>query len=277
MDFDGFTSYMECNKGCTPRTTKSYRSDLELFHAFLREKSVMRLSQADHAVIKDYIEHMRRKPNPRFGKIGLADSSIARRLAAVSSYFDYIRATADSKFRNPIVELSNRWQMNKDPKPVDEMTLDLIISGITDLRDRTLFTLFLSTGLRISEMAQLNRDSIEMVEETDEDGTTRLIGHGTVIGKGRKPRTFYVDRETLRLLSKFLLSRQDDLAPLFLSQRRQRMSVRAIQERLGYWCRRLNAPHINVHRLRHTFATRLINGNISSMILKDLLGHKSLA
>ncbi len=55
------------------------------------------------------------------------------------------------------------------------------------------------------------------------------------------------------------------------------MSVRAMQYTLSTWCTRLGSPHINVHRLRHSYATRLANANISSMVLKDLLGHSSFA
>ena len=53
------------------------------------------------------------------------------------------------------------------------------------------------------------------------------------------------------------------------------MSVRAIQDTLAKLCVRLGAPHINVHRLRHTYATRLANANISSIVLKELMGHQS--
>ena len=55
------------------------------------------------------------------------------------------------------------------------------------------------------------------------------------------------------------------------------MSVAAIQYTLRAWCQKLGIPHINVHRLRHTYATTLANANISSMVLKDLMGHSSLS
>jgi site-specific recombinase XerD len=79
------------------------------------------------------------------------------------------------------------------------------------------------------------------------------------------------------ILSKYLLNRVDDNPALFLSERKQRMSVRAIQYTLGAWCRKVGYSHINVHRLRHSYATRLANANIDSMILKDLMGHRSLS
>jgi len=196
-------------------------------------------------------------------------------LISISSNFEYFRATSKAKFRNPLRDLPrNKWKKNKDPKPVDDLVLDLLIPGMTNLRDRTLFTLFLATGLRISEMWQLDRNSI-IIAEVIENGQKHIEGSGKVLGKGRKIRTFFVDEETLVLYSEYLATRTDDNPALFLSERKQRMSVRAIQYTLQTWCKRLAAPHINVHRLRHTFATRLINGDISAMVLRELMGHES--
>lgn len=275
MDFEPFLRHFETNRNCSPQTIRAYRSDLKMFGAFLQDRSVSRLSQVDHSIIKEYIEHMHQKVNLRFAKIGLADSSIARRLAAISSYFEFVRATSEPKLRNPLIELLRKWQKNNEPKPVDDLTLDLLISGITNIRDRTLMTLFLATGLRVSEMQQLNRDSITIELEVDARGQDHICGSGEVVGKGNKRRRFFVDEETLYLYSEYLATRIDDNPALFLSERKQRISVRAIQYTLTTWCQRLGSPHINVHRLRHSYATKLANANISSIVLKDLMGHSS--
>jgi site-specific recombinase XerD len=282
MNFDPFLVHLQTSRNCSPQTIKAYRSDLKLFGAFLSERSVIRISQIDHAVIGAYIESMRQRTNPRFGRSGLAESSIARRLAAISSYFEFTRGT-NPKLRNPLNELSSRWQKNNEPKPVEEYTLDLLLASITNIRDRALFTLFLATGLRVSEMHQLNRDSIaieldldeEGKERIDEEGKERVTGCGEVVGKGNKRRKFYVDDATVETYAKYLDTRTDHNPALFLSERKQRMSVRAIQYTLGAWCRKIGFSNINVHRLRHTYATRLANANISSMVLKDLMGHSS--
>jgi site-specific recombinase XerD len=77
------------------------------------------------------------------------------------------------------------------------------------------------------------------------------------------------------LHSEYIATRTDDSPALFLSERKQRLSVRAIQDTLTKLCRRLGSPNINIHRLRHSYATRLANANISSMVLKELMGHAS--
>ncbi len=184
MDFEPFLTAFETTRKCSVQTIKAYRSDLRMFEAFLRDQSIFRLSQVNHATISDYIKHMREKANPRFNRMGLRDSSIARRLAAVSSYFAFVRATSEEKLNDPFNALPTRWQQDKTPKPVDDLTLDLLITGMSNLRDRTLFTLFLSTGLRISEMQQLNCDSIIVDVEGDRTGKEHFFGSGEVVGKG---------------------------------------------------------------------------------------------
>ncbi len=64
---------------------------------------------------------------------------------------------------------------------------------------------------------------------------------------------------------------------MFMSERKQRMSNCAMQERLGYWCREAGVPQVRLHRLRHTYATRLINADMDVLQLKELMGHNSLA
>jgi site-specific recombinase XerD len=277
VDFERFLMHWQTHKNVSARTIRSYRSDLKLFEAFLRDRGIRRITQIDHAVINAYIQHMQHKANPRFQRTGLADSSIARRLAAVSSYFEYVRATSNHKLHNPLRELTRRWAKNDDPKPVDDLVLEQLLVGITNLRDRVLMTLFVATGLRVSEMHQLNRDTIQIELEVDEQGQERILGSGEVTGKGNKKRRFFVDEQTLALWAEYLASRTDSNAALFLSERRQRLSVRAIQYTLDAWCKKLGVSHINVHALRHSYATRLANANINSMLLKDLMGHNSLS
>jgi site-specific recombinase XerC len=184
----------------------------------------------------------------------LSDATIARRLAAVSSFFDFTRANSSKKVQNPIDDFSNRWKRNNRPKPVERHVIDKLLITIDSPRDQVLMQLFLATGLRISEMAQLDRTSIR-IEELTEDGKPMVLGIGEVVGKGKKSRNFYVSQKMLLPYIRYLRERKDEHPALFLSERNKRMSVRAMQERLAYWCRKAGIPHTRVHRLRHTFAT----------------------
>ncbi|QNI30853.1 tyrosine-type recombinase/integrase [Alloacidobacterium dinghuense] len=277
MEFEAFLSHWQATKNVSPQTIRAYRSDLQFFEAFLQQEGTRGIEQVDHGVINKYIEYMKQMPNPRFGRTGLSDASISRRLASLSSYLEFTRATSNHQLHNPMLDFTRRWSKNDDPKPIEEVDLDRLLSGVTSLRDRFLLTLFVATGLRVSEMYQLNRDSITIEEEVGDIGDVRVLGTGEVIGKGNKKRRFFVDYETLRLYAEYMATRADETPALFLSERKQRMSVRAMEYTLAAWCRKLSLSHANVHRLRHSYATRLANANISSLILKDLMGHTSLS
>lgn len=275
MDFESFLLHWRTLKNASPQTIRAYRNDLKLFNDFAEARGVSDPGQIDHALIQGYIEFMRTQDNPRTGEKGLADASIGRRLSAVSSFLEYMRGTSAFELRNPVKEMSIKLKRTSEPKPVDEWDLDMLLASITSGRDKFLFSLLVASGFRVSEVRQLNRDSIRIEAELQPNGKHRVIGCGEVVGKGDKRRKFYVDASTLRIYATYLRTRKDKEPALFLSERGQRMSVRAIQERLAHWCEKIGFRHINVHRLRHTYATRLANNNIDSMVLMDLMGHNS--
>ena len=276
MDIQSFLDHLVNFRRATPETIKAYRSDLVKFGDFLKEQSISRVTQVNAQVIKDYIVYMSEVQNPRKGRQGLSEATKARRLAAVSSYCDFVRANGHHKFANPLENLNMRWKRNNHPKPVDEKVLDQLLGNITSMRDRTLITLFLASGLRINEMWQLNRDTIEIERHIGQDSEVMYVGSGEITGKGDKKRRFFIDSEAIVAWGKYLSTREgDDNPALFLSERKQRMSVRAMQERLAYWCKLAGVEHIHMHQLRHTYATRLANANINSMLLKELMGHSS--
>lgn len=278
IKFKPFLEFYRDVKRVSADTLKAYRSDLKHFGLFLETQGINRVAQVDHAVITRFITHMREVALSRGGRIGLADATIARRLAAVSSFFDYCRATSNRKVQNPIDDFTNRWKRNNLPRPLDRDVIDRLLSAINSPRDKVLINLYLTTGLRLSEMAKLDRSTI-VIEKHREEGSRvpLIIGIGEVLGKGDKLRTLYVGAKALVPFVRYLRGRKDDNPALFISERKQRMSERAMQERLAHWCRVAGVPHTNVHRLRHTYATRLINAGIDILQVKELMGHASIA
>lgn len=276
IDYEPFLSHLQMTGKGSRQTIRAYRNDLKLFEAFAIERSVTEASQISDAIVRDYIVWMRQKTNTRTGQQGLADASIARRLAAISSFLEYLRGALNQDLHNPLKHLPIKWKRNDEPKPVDPYDLDMLLASIPSERDRVLFTLLVASGLRVSEVHQLNRDSIAIQEETMENGEEHVIGCGEVVGKGGKRRKFYVDEATLIAYAEYLETRTDKIPALFISERLQRMAIRTMQERLAHWCKQIKFRQINIHRLRHTYATRLVNAGISSMVLRDLMGHDSL-
>jgi integrase/recombinase XerC len=268
VNYEQFLAELSAN-GFSPLTVKAYREDLKLFAAFLQRKRT-RLDRVSHTTVQGFVAELR--------ETGVSEATIGRRLAAVSSYIEY-RRSQGLKIVNPT---RGRLRRRRAPRRLEDLqgkavpdeTLDTLISGVTVARDRALILLLLASGLRVAETHQLSIDSVEEVEDPQPDGTLKLVGGtGTVMGKGSKPRRFYFDAATAEAIAAYLSTRTDENTALFVSERGTRLSIRAIQYTVGEWCRKLGLPHINVHALRHSFATRLANVQIDSRVLQTLMGH----
>jgi site-specific recombinase XerC len=273
MDFQSFLRCLATERNFSPTTVRAYASDMAIFSKFMDGCGKSTVAEVDRTVIASFVEDLKHSSAGRLGKPGLSDARIARLLAVVSSFLDYTRATTLPDLRNPIREIKRRNRRKRNCKAVDEEILDQLTSGITVLRDKVIFALYLSTGLRLAELQQLNRDSITFDLRVNERGAESFTGSGQVIGKGSKLRKFYVGPETIPIYAQYLATRTDNHTALFLSERKERISTRAIQYTLSSWCQKLGLPHIHPHQLRHSYATRLANSGINEMQLKDLMGH----
>jgi site-specific recombinase XerC len=273
MDYQPFLNCLATEKNFSPTTVRAYASDMAIFSRFLNRCGKSTVAEVDRAAIANFIEELKHSSAGRLGKPGLSNPTIARRLAVVSSFLDYTRATTMPDLRNPIKEMKRKNRKMRNCKAVDERILDQLLSGITVLRDKVIVAMYLSTGLRLAELQGLNRDSIKFDLRINERGAESVSGSGQVVGKGSKLRRFYVDKDTLPLYAQYLATRTDDHPALFLSERKGRISTRAIQYTLSTWCQRLGLPHISPHQLRHGYACRIANAGIDPMQLKDLMGH----
>jgi integrase/recombinase XerC len=275
MDFMPFLESLRFQRNYSPQTVRAYSYDLAKFDRFLTSRDVVDVTAINHPLIAAYIRELKESPTGRFGRNGLSDATIARRLAAISGFLDYTRVTTVSELRNPVKDLKRRQHKNNGPKPVDEEVLEQLLAGVSVTRDLVIISLYLATGLRLNELRSLDRGTIRFELTVDETGIERLLGTGEVMGKGSKLRRFYVDRQTLQVYATYLSTRSDNNPALFLSERRTRISARAIQYTLTTWCDRLGLPRISPHRLRHSFATRMANARIDEKDLMDLMGHAS--
>ncbi len=102
IEFESFLRYYRDVKSVSEHTLRAYRSDLELFGQFLNDEGISRPTQVDHSAITKYIDRMKGVSSSRSGEAGLSDATIARCLAAVSSFLDFLRVTKNPKLRNPL-------------------------------------------------------------------------------------------------------------------------------------------------------------------------------
>ena len=201
-------------------------------------------------------------------------ASVRRRLAALSAFYQFLAVMANGHIRNPVDPLRRPRRQPPRPKPLNENQIATLVEGIDDARDAAIIGVLLHSGLRLSELCSLNRDSIR-VEHLG--SANKVVGVGRVLGKGQKERDFLVDLPTLKLVHRYLSERgADDQEALFISNRGRRINPRTVQHMLRAWCRRLGLPPLHPHQLRSTFGTRLNRVGVPTLEISKLLGHSSL-
>lgn len=262
-------------------TLRAYRQDLQRFEAFLKQKS-LRVTQAKPSTIAEFIKEMSEN-HGRTVAGALAPATVARRLAVLSAFYDYLRDNSETTIKNPIEKVKRPKVQNDLPRAVEDQVLATLVEGITDLRDLAMVLVFLYSGLRESELRDLNKDTITIRRCLMKDGSRQPFGFGETVGKGGKRRAFMIGPKASVALQKYITTCRirngkpsDEDTALFLSSRKQRVSKRLIRQIVDKWCKRLGVSHIHVHQLRHSFATRNVNAGMSSTVLQELMGHANL-
>jgi site-specific recombinase XerD len=234
-------------------TRRSYRVDLEHFARWLDSRR-LRLEDLDVRALTEYVAELGR------GKSRLAPASIARRLAAVRSFLRAVLGPAHV----PDAALAPRRprRLPDPPRAAEiEQTLDgLVGDGPLALRNRALVELLYSAGLRSAEAVGLDLADVDFEQE-----------QVLVRGKGGKERVVPLGEEAAWWVARYLEQARPQLAAgaedaLFLSVRGRRLDTSTL--------RRIS-PH--PHRLRHAFATHLLEGGADLRTIQELLGHSSLS
>ena len=244
--------------GLSTATRRAYRIDVEEFDAWLRRKGI-RLANVDVAVLAAYISDLgasRPGRNPR----RLAPATVARKLAAVRAFLRFTLG----KDRVPDTPLAPRRGRRLPDAPtsaeIDALVEALDGEGPLPLRNRALVELVYSAGLRAREAVDLDLADVDFEQETVH-----------ILGKGGKERVVPLGEEAAYRLLRYLREARPQLArgaenALFLSARGRRLDTSTLRRLL---------PH--PHRLRHAFATHLLEGGADLRTIQELLGHGSLS
>ena len=207
----------------------------------------------------------------------LAKSSVARKLAAVRSFHGRLVDAGESA-QNPADLLPTPKGEQRLPRVLAADDVAALLEriparGPLEVRDRALFELAYSCGLRAEEIVSLDLGDTDFEAETVR-----------VTGKGRKTRLIPVGEPAQRALRRYLdiarhaLEPRPDETALFVSRRGRRLSASDVRRRLEKWVREAAvAGRVSPHTLRHSFATHLLEGGADLRSIQDLLGHASLS
>jgi integrase/recombinase XerC len=232
------------------------------------------LELAQEAALQDLQVHQIRRFIAQLHARGLGGKSLARMLSAWRGFFNYL--VRDHGFaHNPCIGLRPPRSSKSLPKALspDEAVRLVTLTGDDPLavRDRAMFELLYSSGLRLSELIALTPDNLSFA-----DATVR------VTGKGNKTRVVPVGRAALQALRAWLVVRElwasATTAALFLSPRGRAISPRVVQSRLKAWgIKQGLAGHVHPHMLRHSFASHVLQSSGDLRAVQEMLGHASIS
>ncbi|NHZ84562.1 MAG: tyrosine recombinase XerC [Planctomycetia bacterium] len=268
---DEFLSYLEKERGYSKHTCVSYIHDLHRFNNFLIEY-VGTPDISVESIEKQAIRHFLGKEF----EDGFSSKTVGRRLASIKSFFKYL-IKAEVVENNPSIYVKTPKSTKPLPNYIDEKMIDKLMNAPPNnnigLRDRAILELFYSTGIRLSELININFGNI--------DFRNNLI---KVMGKGNKERLIPFGDRAVKALENYLaksgrsLKTADMDAPLFVNSRGERISQRTVQRSVNMYLRLVTeGEHLGPHTLRHSFATHLLDRGADLRAVKDLLGHSSLS
>jgi len=279
-----FLAYLRLNRNASPHTVRAYESDLTQFIGYAAAqadlaKRDLHPSQLDREALRGFLAQLH--------KAGHSRATAARKLAAIRAFLRYLRRDAiiDDDPGSLVATPKRDIRM---PAHLSEAEMAALVdapSGDTPLsrRDRTILELFYASGLRLSELAGLDADDVDLASK-----------RARVLGKGSKERLVPFNASTARALREYLKDRAELVAqprrqrrdgrprrdddPLFVNYRGTRLTVRSIDRIVRrYVAASGTRSGISAHALRHSFATHLLQRGADLRVIQELLGHASLS
>lgn len=280
-----FLEYMLSIKGRSPKTVNEYFLDLRTFYRFLAVRfklssTVDEFEEIDIGLISlDVLKKVKIMDLHAFISFidrerNNSNRTKARKIACIRSFYKYLYSIVKLVTENPALDLETPKKNSRLPVALTlDESKDVLssISGTNEKRDYAIITLFLNCGLRLSELISINIDKIK--------GDTL-----TVIGKGNKERTIYLNDMCVKAIEEYLEVRPEanpgHEKALFISSRKTRFTQRGIQHMVDKYFNEagLSDKHYSPHKLRHTAATLMYQyGHVDIRALQELLGHESVS
>jgi len=273
LDFDctidEFCQYLKVQKRYSEHTVSAYHADLTAVAQGLEKLSVRDWSQADPYNLRAIIASQHES--------GLSGRSLARRLSALRTMFNYLMRKRRLS-SNPVADVPAPKGKVGLPENLHIEQIQRLLSESSDdplvVRDQAIVELMYSSGLRLAELAQLDIDSVDW-----------QAAQLRVTGKGNKTRELPVGMRAMQALKKWSAKREaftNKKGPcqnaLFVSRLGKRLSVRSIQSRLKSLAARTGVDqNVYPHLLRHSFATHILESSGDLRAVQELLGHADIS
>jgi integrase/recombinase XerC len=278
-DAADFLEHLAKERDVSPHTVAAYRRDLTDFAEFLGRYysgDGWSWGGVDRLAMRGFLAHLTRR--------GLGKRSIARTLSAVRSFYRFLHRN-EMVDANPARAVGSPKLDKYLPSYLDRAQIDLLFQmaevrawegRLVDVRNLAILELFYSTGMRLSELAGISRQDLDLVTQQVK-----------VRGKGRKERIIPVGDHASLALRNYEAKRDEMLRALgaradrrafFLARTGKRIGVRAVQVAVKRFLNAIDeSAGLSVHSLRHTFATHLLDAGADLRAVQELLGHSSVS
>ena len=265
---EDFLAYLELERGLSRNTTTAYETDLLQFAEVLVSLRITNWATVVGAHVSDWLYGLSRQ--------GIATSSMGRKLSAVRMLARYL--VKEGVCRQDFTELVQGPKLTRKlPATLSEIDMGKLLAAPVartahGLRDKAILELFYSSGLRVSELAGLALQQIDLQQ-----------GFVRVFGKGSKERVVPVGGQAAEAVAAYLTAARPELvkpktgSALFLSERGQAISRKTIWALIKGYARKAGLPKsVKPHLLRHSFATHLLAGGADLRAIQEMLGHADI-
>ncbi len=261
-----FYEYLRSEKGLSLHTQRNYKQQLETMAQHLVQLGLKDWSQVDSAWVRQLASKGMRD--------GMKASSLATRLSSLRSFFDFLILRGEMS-ANPAKGVSAPRKKRPLPKNLDVDEVGQLLEVNEDdplsIRDRAMMEMMYGAGLRLAELVSIDVKDVSF-----------FSGEIRVVGKGDKERKVPFSGMASEWVGKWMkvrgtLAKSDEPA-LFVSKLGVRISHRNVQKRMAEWGQKQAvASHISPHKLRHSFATHVLESSNNLRAVQELLGHENIS
>ena len=267
-----FLIYLEVEKNFSKHTIRAYNSDILGFLIWLDDTKI---EETNHTKLKDYLVFIQ--------KFNYSKTTLSRKIASIRTFYRFL-------YRERIIESNpansvHAPKRNKSlPKFLSKEEIEQILNNIkidtpAGFRNRTILELLYATGMRVSELSNLNFENLNLDENEI-----------TVLGKGNKERIVLVSSRAKDFLNKYintvrymivedgLKPEQNEESPVFINKTGYRLQTQSIRAALNDIVKKIELPKkVTPHVFRHSFATKLLENGADLRVVQELLGHASIS
>ncbi len=267
-----FLIYLEVEKNFSKHTIRAYNSDILGFLIWLDDTKI---EETNHTKLKDYLVFIQ--------KFNYSKTTLSRKIASIRTFYRFL-------YRERIIESNpansvHAPKRNKSlPKFLSKEEIEQILNNIkidtpAGFRNRTILELLYATGMRVSELSNLNFGNLNLDENEI-----------TVLGKGNKERIVLVSSRAKDFLNKYintvrymivedgLKPEQNEDSPVFINKTGYRLQTQSIRAALNDIVKKIELPKkVTPHVFRHSFATKLLENGADLRVVQELLGHASIS